>query len=103
MVVKVIIKRKIPEDRKAEVLPLIIQMRALATSQPGYICGETLVNSDDLEEFIVISSWNDLDSWSAWRLSKQRAEIDNKLEALLEEKTEYKSYFSGDVYLYQKL
>ena len=102
MAVRVIIKRKIPEDRKAEVLPLIIQMRALATSQTGYICGETLVNSDDLEEFIVISSWNDLDSWKAWRLSNQRAELDDKIEVLLEEKTEYKSYFYGDIYLYQK-
>ncbi|HEA65926.1 MAG TPA: antibiotic biosynthesis monooxygenase, partial [Desulfobacterales bacterium] len=62
MSVKVMIKRKVPDDKKADILPLIIKLRRMATSQPGYICGETLVNADDKSEYVVISTWNDLDS-----------------------------------------
>jgi heme-degrading monooxygenase HmoA len=102
MTVRIIIKRRVPEEKKAEVVPLILQLRAMATSQPGYLFGETLVNADNLEEYIVLSSWNDLDSWRNWKLSNHRAEINEKIEAMLEEKTEYNAYFYGDIYLYNK-
>ena len=103
MSVKVMIKRKVSDDKKADILPLIIKLRRMATSQPGYICGETLVNADDKSEYVVISTWNDLDSWRDWRLSAQRIKIDEELEALLEVATEYNAYFYGDIYLHQKL
>ncbi len=103
MSVKVMIKRKVPDDKKADILPLIIKLRRMATSQPGYICGETLVNADDKREYVVISTWNDLDSWRDWRLSTQRKVIDEKLEAILEAPTEYNAYFYGDIFLHQKL
>lgn len=101
MAVKVIIKRRVPENKKAKVLPLIIQLRAMATSQPGYLFGETLVNSEDLEEYVVISSWKDLDSWRKWLSNKQRTEVNDTIEAMLGEQTEYKAYFYGDIYLYE--
>lgn len=101
MAVKVIIKRRVPENKKAKVLPLIIQLRAMATSQPGYLFGETLVNSEDLEEYIVISSWIDMDSWREWLSNKQRNEVNDTIEAVLGEQTEYNAYFYGDIYLYE--
>ncbi len=103
MSVKVMIKRKVPDEKKADILPLIIKLRRMATSQPGYICGETLVNADDKSEYVVISTWNDLDSWRDWRLSAQRRAFDEKLEALLDDPTEYNAYFYGDIFLHQKL
>ena len=103
MSVKVMIKRVVPDNKKADILPLIIQLRKMATSQPGYICGETLVNADDKREYAVISTWNDLDSWRDWRLSTERKAFDEELEALLDVPTEYTAYFYCDIYLHQKL
>jgi len=103
MSVKVMIKRSVPEKKKADILPLIIKLRETATSQPGYICGETLINADDKCEYLVVSTWYDLDSWRDWLLSAQRKAIDEKLEALLEDATEYNAYFYGDIFLRQKL
>ncbi|RLB76568.1 MAG: antibiotic biosynthesis monooxygenase, partial [Deltaproteobacteria bacterium] len=37
MAVKIIIRRKVSKEKEAELLPLLIQLRALATAQPGYI------------------------------------------------------------------
>jgi heme-degrading monooxygenase HmoA len=94
MAVKIIIKRDVPKDKEASLLPLLIQLRALATAQPGYISGETLRNLDDPEKYIVISTWRSVDNWQQWISSKQRYEIQGKIDALLGRKTDY------DIYLY---
>lgn len=95
MAIKIIIKRRVPKDKAAELLPLFIQLRALATAQPGYISGETLRNIDDPQEFLVIGTWQSLDNWQSWVSSKQRTEIQERVDTLLGERTEYSSYFYG--------
>ncbi|MBK5099912.1 MAG: antibiotic biosynthesis monooxygenase [Desulfobacteraceae bacterium] len=95
MAIKIIIKRRVPKDKAAELLPLFIQLRALATARPGYISGETLRNIDDPQEFLVIGTWQSLDNWQSWVSSKQRTEIQERVDTLLGERTEYSSYFYG--------
>lgn len=89
------IKRRVPKDKEPELLPLLVQMRSKATAQPGYISGETLRNIDNSEEYLVISTWQSVDVWKAWQASKERAEIQDKIDALLGEKTQYGLYFYG--------
>ena len=95
MAVKIIIKRKVAKEKEAQLLPLLIQLRALATAQLGYISGETMRNVDDPEESLVISTWQSVDNWKTWLKSKQRAEIQDKIDALLGEKTQYNIYLYG--------
>jgi heme-degrading monooxygenase HmoA len=95
MAIKIIIARKVGKDQEAELLPLLIQMRALATAQPGYISGETLRNVENPEDYLVISTWQSVDYWNAWLSSKQRAEIQEKIDTLLGQKTEYSIYLYG--------
>jgi antibiotic biosynthesis monooxygenase (ABM) superfamily enzyme len=95
MAVKIVIRRKVPKEKEKEILPLLIQMRSLATAQPGYISGETLINIENPVDFLVISTWQSLDNWKGWVSNKQRAEIQEKIDALLGEKTEYSCYLYG--------
>jgi antibiotic biosynthesis monooxygenase (ABM) superfamily enzyme len=95
MAVKIIIARKVTKDKEAKLLPLLIQMRALATAQPGYISGETLRNVENSEDYLVISTWQSVENWNAWLASKQRAEIQEKIDTLLGQKTEYSIYLYG--------
>ena len=95
MAVKIILRRKVVKDKEASLLPLLIQMRALATSQPGYISGETLRNMEDPEEVLVISTWQSAETWKTWLSSPQRAGIQEKIDALLEAKTETGMYYYG--------
>ena len=95
MAIKIIIARKVDKGKEAELLPLLIQMRALATAQPGYISGETLRNVESPEDYLVISTWQSVDNWNAWLSSKQRAEIQEKIDTLLGQKTEYNIYLYG--------
>jgi heme-degrading monooxygenase HmoA len=95
MAVKIIITRSVPKGREEELLPLLLALRSKATVQPGYISGETLRNIDDPEEYMVISTWQSADVWKAWEASQERAELQDKVDALLGEKTQYGVYLYG--------
>ncbi|MEW6669656.1 MAG: antibiotic biosynthesis monooxygenase [Thermodesulfobacteriota bacterium] len=95
MAVKIIIRRKVPRGREAELLPLLLELRTRATTRPGYVSGETLRNVNDPEDYLVISTWQSTDVWRAWEQSRARKEIQEKIDALLGEKTVYDVYFYG--------
>lgn len=95
MAIKIIIRRRVPKEKEARLLPLLLEMRSKATTQPGYISGETMRNVDDPQDFIVISTWQSVEAWKTWLASKGRTEIQNKIDALLEEKTNYGVYYYG--------
>lgn len=95
MAIKVIIRRKVPQGKEAQLLPLLLDLRSKAITQPGYISGETLRNADDPEDYVVISTWKSVEDWKDWEASKERAEIRSRIDALLKEKTTYEVYFYG--------
>ena len=95
MAVKIIIKRKVPREKEAALVPLLLTLRSKATIQPGYISGETLRNIEDSEEFIVISTWQSVDAWRSWESGKERGEVQERIEEILEGKTEYGIYLYG--------
>ena len=92
MAVKIFIRRKIPEDRTNDLLPLFRRLRNLATNQSGYISGETLKRLDKPGESLVVTKWQSVHYWNQWFQSEERSEIQNKIDELLEEKTQYEIY-----------
>lgn len=93
MAIHVIIKRKVKQGHQAkELVPLILQMRTLAMYQPGYISGETLCDIELPGECLVISTWQTVEDWNRWVHSQERARMDQKMETLTGEKTEYRIY-----------
>ena len=93
MSVEVMIKRKIRQGPQArQLVPLILQLRALATYQPGYISGRTLYNVENPEDCLVVSEWQSLEDWYNWMKSQKRKEIQDKIDALSGEQTEYSIY-----------
>ena len=92
MAAKILITRTVPEDKAKEMIPLVKQMRALATTQPGYISGETLKSSDRPDTFLVISTWQSVTHWQQWATSRTRMQLQQQIDAALNEKTEYEIY-----------
>ena len=93
MPVSVMIKRKVKQGEQArKLIPIILQLRALATYQPGYISGETLRNIEHPEECLVVSNWESFADWKKWLHSKERAAINTRIEALTGDPTEYDIY-----------
>jgi len=95
MAVKIIIKREVRKEKEKELLPLLLELRSKAVAQSGYISGETLNNVDNPEEYLVISTWQSVESWKAWESSRQRKEIQRKVDAILGQKSKYSIYLYG--------
>ena len=91
--VEVLTKRKVKQCGNAKILiPLILQMRALALCQPGYISGKTLCDLEHPGDCLVISMWETIEDWNRWKLSKERVHIEINIEALTGEETHYNIY-----------
>ena len=90
--IKILVKRKVPEDKKEDLMLLINQLRARLMGKPGYIAGETLKRLDEPGESLVVTKWQSVFYWNQWLQSKERAEIQDKIDQLLEEETQYEIY-----------
>ena len=92
MTAKIIIRRNVPGNKVKELTPLLKQMRNVCMNQQGYISGETLKNYEDTSKFVVISTWDSVEDWMRWASSRERLEIQNRIDYLLGEETEYGIY-----------
>jgi len=92
MTVKIVIKRNVPRDKEKDLLPLIKELRIATTRQPGYISGETLRRIDKPGETVVVSTWETVDDWNRWAVSRERSTLQAKIDTLLGKETEYKIY-----------
>ncbi|HEU19775.1 MAG TPA: antibiotic biosynthesis monooxygenase [Deltaproteobacteria bacterium] len=93
MAVKVFIRRKVSKEHEEQLFQLITQLRSLATKQPGYISGETMRSIEDEEEYLVISTWESVDDWNAWKASDERAGIQKNVDGLLKGESRYEVYY----------
>lgn len=94
MAVKILIKRKVPREKAKALIPLFRQIRSNAMNQPGYISGETLKRLDQ-DQFLIISTWQDTESWQNWLISDARKKLQGEIDQLLGGKTEYEIYHYG--------
>ncbi len=95
MQAKILIKRKFVEGKKNEILSLLKEMRSSALQQSGYISGETLTSTDQPQTLMVISTWEDMESWRAWKENNIRRTLDKMLETYQEGETEYQEFTLG--------
>lgn len=93
MAVTVVIRRVLKDNKvAAELAPLIVKMRSMATIQPGFITGQTFTCLDCDGEYLVLSTWNTLEDWNAWMHNEERQAYQRKIDELTGEKTLYRYY-----------
>lgn len=84
MTVKILLEREFKEDPTWEDLMKIKEFRIGALRYKGYFHGETLIDSENHRKIIVISAWDNIDSWKEWENSEDRrnlaAELQRKLK-----------------------
>jgi heme-degrading monooxygenase HmoA len=90
--IRIHVRRNIPEDKKEDVIRLIIKLRSMSTGKPGYISGETLKRLDKSGESLVVTKWQSNHYWNQWFQSEERSEIQSKIDQLLGEETQYEIY-----------
>ena len=92
MAVKVIIKRRFTEETDAFLSPLMEELRKEARKHPGYISGETFKRVDGPSETMVISTWKSMQDWKNWVASRERIDIQSKIDTLIGKETIYEIY-----------
>ena len=83
MAVTVLIDRTFRRDGIQKAYEIIVKLRSLATLQPGYISGQTLVASNNPNRVVVMSTWASIQQWENWRAGEQGVEHVERLKLLL--------------------
>jgi len=96
MAVQVVIRRKFVKEKVSEVAPLMVKLRSFARAQPGYISSETLKCLDPPceDEHLVRATWQSFEDWKRWLHSEERIAIQQQIDAITGETTEYRVYES---------
>lgn len=81
--IRVIIERHCQSGKEAELENLLVELRRNAMMQQGYVSGETLRSVDDHSLWLVLSTWLDVDLWKIWESSRERQEMEHRIERLL--------------------
>lgn len=79
MAVKVVIERRVLPGQERRVLELLRSLRIRCLDEPGYITGETLRDSEDAHNIVVISTWFGLGDWRRWHASPDRHDFEAKI------------------------
>ena len=90
--IRIHIRRKVPENKADDLKLLINRLRGVTMSTPGYIAGETLKRIDKPGESLVVTKWQSEFYWEQWLQSKERSEIQDKIDRLLGSATQYEIY-----------
>lgn len=92
MGVKIVSRRYVSEEKEAAVIPLIAELRKMASVQPGFEYEETWRHLERPEEYLVVRAWDSEEDWQRWHSNPERIAFQQKIEALLGKKTEYVPY-----------
>ncbi len=91
--VRVIIEHQVKEVKDVErVIATMRELRNEAMKRSGYITGETLVNTEDDRNVLVISTWHRLENWQEWDTSETRLKITAGIKSLLVEPYKVRTY-----------
>jgi heme-degrading monooxygenase HmoA len=88
--VRVILEHKAKDTEK--LIEVIREARSEAMRQRGYITGETLINTEDISNVLVISTWEKIEDWKAWDKSEIRFKMRQRINELLVEPFTTKTY-----------
>ena len=92
MIVKVMIKREVAEGKEKDFFKALKNFRIHAMDQKGYITGETLICAEAPSKVMVISQWDSLEDWQAWKSSDIHSELSGVLASYQKNETVYEPY-----------
>ena len=95
MTVRVLIRRKVVPGNELALADLLTRLRTIALQAKGYISGETLHSLEDVNESLVISTWETLQDWRAWEANAGRRDLQAKIDRLLVYPSEHRIMLYG--------
>ena len=87
MSVQVMSIRKFQIEETEKLISLLAELNSRSKKQPGRISRETLRSLDNPGEYLVRCEWETVEDWDKWLHSKERRDIQGKIDSLIGEKT----------------
>ena len=87
MSVQVMSIRKFQIEETEKLISLLVELNSRSKKQPGRISRETLRSLDNPGEYLVRCEWETVEDWDKWLHSKERRDIQGKIDSLIGEKT----------------
>ena len=79
--------RKFQIEETEKLISLLAELSSRSKEQPGHISRETLRSLDNPGEYLVRCEWETVEYWDKWLHSKERRDIQGKIDSLIGEKT----------------
>ncbi|MBM4338509.1 MAG: antibiotic biosynthesis monooxygenase [Deltaproteobacteria bacterium] len=92
MAVRIVIDRKVKKGKEVEFAKMLRELRTKVVPAKGYISGETLRALNDHSNYIVITTWQNVDDWKEWEKNPDRKKVQAKMEKLMARPTKAKIY-----------
>lgn len=73
--IKVIIERIVAEGLEVPYEKAVSELLNVMTRADGYISGESLVDVDHPNHYVVIARWSDRSAWDTWYSSQDRKDV----------------------------
>ena len=73
--IRVIIEREIAEGLEEFYEAAVVNLLGVLSSAPGYLSGDSLVDMQRPNHYVVVTRWVDADSWSRWFVSNERQTV----------------------------
>ena len=86
MSVQVMSIRKFQIEETEKLISLLAELSSRSKEQPGNISRETLRSLDNPGEYLVRGEWETVEYWDKWLHSKERKDIQGKIDSLIGEK-----------------
>ena len=89
--IRVMIDRKVKAGE--DLSGLLVELRvAVLAHYPGYISGETLINTQNRSNIVVLSTWRSFEDWEQWANSEARTNLYERVEPFLQDKPEIRIF-----------
>ncbi len=79
--------RKFQIEETKKLISLLAELSSRSKEQPGHVSRETLRSLDNPGEYLVRCEWETVEYWDKWLHSKERRDIQGKIDSLIGEKT----------------
>jgi len=83
VMIKVIVGYKLKKG--ADIQPILLKLRSHAMTYPGFVGAENLLSGKDSSIVAMVSTWERIENWKVWEISKIRQDILREAETLLVE------------------
>lgn len=81
--IKVLLERRVAKENLTRLIGYLVDLRAAALKQKGYVTGETLVKRNDAIDVMTISTWISEEHWKAWTTTATRIELDDIINGII--------------------